>query len=71
MDNITFYNMDVMEISIKSYGNEFKGILPEDSDIHVVMEAIAGLLMAVTFHKETIIQGMKNYIEEYGEDCSD
>lgn len=69
--NITFYNMDVMEISMKSYGKEFKGILPEDSNIDEVMEAIAGLLMSLTFHKETIIRGMKNYIAVYGEDCSD
>ena len=70
MDNIIFYNMSVMEISMKCYGKEFKGVLPEDSDIYEVMDAIGGLLTALTFSKDTIIQGMKNYIDENDESSS-
>lgn len=57
-----------MKISLEQYG--CKAIYETDTEdftIDEVLEAFKGLMITLTWHESTIIDGMKNLVEEYEE----
>ena len=52
-------------ITMTSYDTTVSWEVPDsDIDINRMMEGVVGCLLALTFSKQTILSGMKEYLEE-------
>lgn len=52
-------------ITIKTKDREASITIPHDVEIDEVLEAFAGILVAMGWHPEVILLGMQNYIYEH------
>ena len=54
------------KITMSSYNTTMSWeINHDDVTINDMIEGVVSCLLGLTFHKDTIIKGMKNYIKEY------
>lgn len=57
-----------MKISIEQYDHKASyETNAEDLNIYEVLEAFKGLMITLTWHESTIVDGMKTLVEEYEE----
>ena len=57
-----------MKISIEQYNHKASyETNAEDLNIYEVLEAFKGLMITLTWHESTIVDGMKTLVEEYEE----
>ena len=57
--------LEPTKITMTSYDTTVSWEIPDsDIDINRMMEGVASCLLALTFNKQTILSGMKKYLEE-------
>jgi len=57
--------LEPTKITMTSYDTTVSWEVPDsDIDINRMMEGVVSCLLALTFNKQTILSGMKKYLEE-------
>jgi hypothetical protein len=57
--------LEPTKITMTSYDTTVSWEIPDsDIDINRMMEGVVSCLLALTFNKQTILSGMKKYLEE-------
>lgn len=53
-----------MKILISEYDNTVTAEIPDGSDTHEVLTTVRGLMIALTYYDKSILEGMKEILED-------